>query len=352
MRGADDGVLAAVVTAIGLVVAAGCGGDRDALTIYTGRTESLVAPLLEEFSQENDVAIDVRYGDTNDLALLDRHRGRPLPRRRLLGPEPRRDRLPGRAATCSRRCPSELLTKVEPTFEDDEGRWVGVSGRQRVLVYNEEMVDEADLPGSVLDLTAPEYQGKVGMAPSNGSFQDFVTAMRQLEGEDAATAWLEGMAANDSPTYANNNAIVEAVGRGEIPFGLVNHYYNHRFLAEDPGLPSRNHQFDAGDIGGLVIPSSASVLASSGRQEDAQRFIAFLLEKEAQEYFAEETFEYPLADGVAGGRGRPAARLPAAAAGRAAGRARRHRHHRQADRGGRASTDPRGRHGPRHRPPR
>ena len=304
MRGGTTGILAAVVTAIGLVVATGCGDDRDALTIYTGRTESLVAPLLEEFAQENDVAIDVRYGDTNDLALLIGTEGDRSPADVYWG------QSPGATAYLAERdllapLPDELLTKVEPTFEDDQGRWVGVSGRQRVLVYNEEMVDEADLPGSVLDLTAPEYRGKVGLAPSNGSFQDFVTAMRQLEGEAAAKAWLEGMAANDSPTYANNNAIVEAVGRGEIPFGLVNHYYNHRFLEEDPGLPSRNHQFDDGDIGGLVIPSSASVLAGSGRQEDAQRFIAFLLEKEAQEYFAEETFEYPLADGVQAAEGVP-----------------------------------------------
>ena len=304
MRGGTTGILAAVVTAIGLVVATGCGDDRDALTIYTGRTESLVAPLLEEFAQENDVAIDVRYGDTNDLALLIGTEGDRSPADVYWG------QSPGATAYLAERdllapLPDELLTKVEPTFEDDQGRWVGVSGRQRVLVYNEEMVDEADLPGSVLDLTAPEYRGEVGLAPSNGSFQDFVTAMRQLEGEAAAKAWLEGMAANDSPTYANNNAIVEAVGRGEIPFGLVNHYYNHRFLEEDPGLPSRNHQFDDGDIGGLVIPSSASVLAGSGRQEDAQRFIAFLLEKEAQEYFAEETFEYPLADGVQAAEGVP-----------------------------------------------
>jgi len=304
VRGGTTGILAAVVTAIGLVVATGCGDDRDALTIYTGRTESLVAPLLEEFAQENDVAIDVRYGDTNDLALLIGTEGDRSPADVYWG------QSPGATAYLAERdllapLPDELLTKVEPTFEDDQGRWVGVSGRQRVLVYNEEMVDEADLPGSVLDLTAPEYRGEVGLAPSNGSFQDFVTAMRQLEGEAAAKAWLEGMAANDSPTYANNNAIVEAVGRGEIPFGLVNHYYNHRFLEEDPGLPSRNHQFDDGDIGGLVIPSSASVLASSGRQEDAQRFIAFLLEKEAQDYFAEETFEYPLADGVQAAEGVP-----------------------------------------------
>jgi iron(III) transport system substrate-binding protein len=299
-----SGVLAAVVAAIGLMVAAGCGGDREALTIYTGRTESLVAPLLEEFSQENDVPIDVRYGDTNDLALLIGTEGDRSPADVYWG------QSPGATAYLAERgllapLPEDLLTKVEPTFEDDDGRWVGVSGRQRVLVYNEDMVDEADLPTSVLDLTAPEYRGRVGLAPSNGSFQDFVTAMRQIEGEDVAQRWLEGMAANDSPTYANNNAIVEAVGRGEIPFGLVNHYYNHRFLAEDPGLPSRNHRFEAGDIGGLVIPSSASILASSGRQEDAQRFIAFLLEKESQEYFAQETFEYPLADGVQAAEGVP-----------------------------------------------
>ena len=305
MRVRATGVLAAVVAAVGMVVAAGCGGDeRDALTVYTGRTESLVAPLLEEFSQENDIAIDVRYGDTNDLALLIGTEGDRSPADVYWG------QSPGATAYLAERdllapLPRELLAKVQPTFEDDDGRWVGVSGRQRVLVYNRDMVDEADLPGSVLDLTAPEYRGKVGIAPSNGSFQDFVTAMRQMEGQDAAKAWLEGMAANDAQTYANNNAIVEAVGRGEIPFGLVNHYYNHRFLEEDPGLPSRNHQFEAGDIGGLVIPSSVSVLASSAKQEDARRFIAFLLERDAQEYFAEETFEYPLADGVAAAEGVP-----------------------------------------------
>lgn len=297
MRGATTKVLATLVTAVGMVAAAGCGDDREALTIYTGRTESLVAPLLEEFAEEHDVAIDVRYGDTNDLALLIGTEGDRSPADVFWGQSPGATAyLAGRDLLAP--LPARLLARVAPGFEDDDGRWVGVSGRQRVLVYDADQVDAADLPGSVHDLTAPAYRGKVGIAPSNGSFQDFVTAMRQLEGDEAAEAWLEGMAANDSPTYANNNAIVEAVGRGEIPFGLVNHYYNHRFLEEDPGLRSRNHRFDAGDVGGLVIPSSASVLAGSDRREEAERFIAFLLEREAQEYFAEETFEYPLAEGV------------------------------------------------------
>jgi iron(III) transport system substrate-binding protein len=293
----------AAIVAVGLA-ASGCGSDREALTIYSGRTEDLVGPLLERFSEEEGVAIDVRYGDTPQLALLLAEEGDRTPADVFWGQSPGatayladRDLL----APLSR----PVLDLVDPDYEDPEGLWAGVSGRQRVLVYNSDAVAEAELPRSVFDLTDERYRGRVGIAPTNGSFQDFVTAMRDIEGEEATAAWLRGMADNDARTYANNNAIVEAAGRGEIDMGLVNHYYNHRFLEEDPGLPTRNHRFEAGDVGGLVIPSSASVLAASGKTEEAERFIAFLLSEEAQEYFADETFEYPLARGVPPAEGVP-----------------------------------------------
>ncbi len=298
-------VVAAVLAVAGTgLAAAGCGGDRDALTIYSGRTEDLVGPLLERFAEEQDVAIDVRYGDTPQLALLLAEEGDRSPADVFWG------QSPGATAYLAERgllapLSRQVLDLVNPDFEDPEGLWTGISGRQRVLVYNSEEVPASELPDSVLELTQPRYRGRVGIAPTNGSFQDFVTAMRDIEGEEATAAWLRGMADNDARTYANNNAIVEAVGRGEIDMGLVNHYYNHRFLAEDPSLPSRNHEFAAGDVGALVIPSSASILAASGKKEDAEAFIAFLLSREAQEYFAEETFEYPLAQDVPPAEGVP-----------------------------------------------
>jgi iron(III) transport system substrate-binding protein len=286
------------------LAAAGCGGGRDALTIYSGRTENLVGPLLEQFSEETGIAIDVRYGDTNDLALLLSEEGDRTPADVYWGQSPgATDFLSERGLLAP--LSQAVLDLVPERFRDRDGRWVGVSARQRVLVYNRDLVDEDELPDSVLELTEPRFEGRVALAPTNGSFQDFVTALRQLEGEQAAADWLRGMADNGARTYANNNAIVEAVGRGEVEMGLVNHYYNHRFLAEDPGLPSRNHQFAPGDVGGLLIPSSASVTASSDDTEDAERFIAFLLTEEAQEYFAAETFEYPVARGVP-----PAADIP------------------------------------------
>jgi iron(III) transport system substrate-binding protein len=296
-----------VVVVLGALVglaATGCGGDEDSLTVYTGRTESLVGPLIERFQDETGIAVDVRYGDTNDLALLIGTEGDRSPADVYWGQSPGATAyLAGQDLLAP--LPAATLGKVAPGFEDPDGRWVGISGRERTLVYDSSSVEESELPDSVFDLTQPQYRGRVALAPSNGSFQDFITAMRTISGEEVAEQWLSDMVANDARTYANNNAIVEAVGRGELDMGLVNHYYNYRFLAEDPSLPSRNHQFADGDIGNLVIPSSVSVLASSDQQEDAQAFVDFLLTEESQAYFAEETYEYPLVEGVPTAEGVP-----------------------------------------------
>ena len=282
-------LLAAALTA--------CGEDREALTIYSGRTENLVGPILERFHAETGIPIDVKYGDSAELALLIQTEGERTPADVFLS------QTPGANAFLAghdllRELPAELAARVDERFRDERRLWVGVTGRQRVLVYNQELLDPADLPGSIDEVVSEEFAGKVAVAPTNGSFQDFVTAMRQVRGDDETLAWLEALAGSDAPTYPNNNAIVDAVARGEVAMGLVNHYYNHRFLEEDPSLPSRNHQFPGDDIGSLLIPSTVSVLASTTRSEEAERFVAFLLEEQAQRYFSEETFEYPLVAGV------------------------------------------------------
>ena len=167
-----------------------------------------------------------------------------------------------------------------------------------MLVYNTDEVDPATLPESVFDLTEPQYRGQVGVAPPNGSFQDFVTAMRLETGDDETLGWLEGMAANDAVPYPNNVSIVEAVGRGEILYGIVNHYYNERARAEDPNVPSENYFFSEGDLGSLLLVTAASVVGTSDQRDVAEDLIGFLLTADAQEYFSEETKEYPLAAGV------------------------------------------------------
>ncbi|MCZ7535322.1 MAG: iron ABC transporter substrate-binding protein [Acidimicrobiia bacterium] len=273
----------------------GSGGDR--LTVYSGRTADLIEPILEKFSGETGIAVDFLPGDSADLAVQIETEGSKSPADVFISQSPgATGYLLGKGRLAA--LPADVVERVPAEFRGDGAEWVGVSGRVRVLAYNTDDVKPADLPDSVLDLTDPKYKGRVGVAPTNGSFQDFVTGMRSLIGDDETLAWLEGMVANDVRTYPNNVAIIEAIQRGEVPFGLVNHYYNERAKAEDPGTPTENHLFADGDPGTMILVTTAAVLDSSDHTDDATRLVEFLLSKEAQEYFAAETFEYPLAAGV------------------------------------------------------
>ena len=201
----------------------------------------------------------------------------------------------GRLATL----PAETLARVDERFVSDDGAWVGVSGRARVVVYDTRVLEERDLPAAIDGFTDPSWSGRIGWAPTNASFQSFVTAYRVLEGDDAARAWLEGIQANEPKVYEGNDAVLAAVAAGEIEVGFVNHYYLMRQLEEQgDDFPVRNHFLPAGDPGSLVNVAGVGILTTAPHAEPAQRFVDFLLTDEAQRYFADETQEYPLVDGV------------------------------------------------------
>ncbi len=275
----------------------GSAGAATELTIYSGRNENLVGPLLERYQEISGVTVNVRYGGTAELAATILEEGQNSPADIFFGQDAGALgalSLAGRFTAL----PAAILDRVDPRFQSGSGDWVGASGRARVFVYNSEMLSEDDLPNDIWALTEPQWQGKVGWAPTNGSFQAFVTAVRVLEGEDRARAWLEAMIANDVQVYAKNTPIVEATGRGEIELGLVNHYYLYRFLAEDPDFQARNHHPAAGDAGAMINVAGVGILDTAKDRAAAEAFVAFLLSDEAQTYFSAETNEYPLVPGV------------------------------------------------------
>ena len=271
-------------------------GDPGELTVYSGRGESLVGALLERFEAETGIRVRVRYAGTAQLAVAILEEGDRSPADIYYAQDA--GALGALAdAEALAVLPSALLDQVDPRFRDSDSRWIGTSGRARVLVISPERVP--DPPASIFELTEPQWRGRVGWAPTNGSFQAFVTAMRQIHGEQATEDWLRGMLANGVREYPKNSPQVQAVHDGELDIGLVNHYYLYRFVDEDPNFRAANHFTDPGEAGALINIAGVGMLSASDNRENALRFIEYLLGEHAQEYFRDQTSEYPLAAGIA-----------------------------------------------------
>ncbi len=288
------------------LLAAACGGNKEtasesggdgSLVIYSGRNEELIGPLIKQFEEATGISVEIRYGDTAEMAAQILEEGENSPADVFFGQDAGALgalAAEGRLVELSK----EQLDKVPAGLKDTEGRWVGTSARARVVVYNTTKLTEADLPGSILDFTDPAWSGRIGWAPTNGSFHAFVTGLRVLKSENGARSWLQGIQANKPAVFDKNSAIVEAVGTGEIDVGFVNHYYAYQLKAANPDLAVANKFFGDGDPGGLVNVAGGGILDTAGNTAEAERFISFLLSTQAQSYFAEKTFEVPLVEGV------------------------------------------------------
>lgn len=272
------------------------------VTVYSGREEKLVGPLIERLKRETGLDAKVRYGDTSELAAAILEEGDRSPADAFFAQD-----AGALGALSARglfvRLPDGILNQVPEAFRSPRGEWVGISGRARTVVYNTTLLREQDLPDSMLGFTDPKWKGKIGWAPTNGSFQAFVTALRATEGEEGARKWLKDVLANQPKVYKNNTAIVDAVGKGEVLVGFVNHYYLFNFLRErGESFPARNYYPRAGDSGAMVNVAGVGILKTAKNRAGAERFAEYLLASDAQQYFADKTFEYPL---VAGARIHP-----------------------------------------------
>jgi iron(III) transport system substrate-binding protein len=295
---------AALVVALAAASLVACGdeddgGDGDSgepgITLYSGRVPPQIGPVIDLYEERTGTDIEVRFGETSQLASTIIEEGDNSPADAFFAQDA------GALGAVQdeglfTELPPAILERVKPGFRSRAGEWVGVTARARVIGYGPQ-ADRSELPASVLDLTEPEWSGRVGWAPSNASFQAFVTALRLTEGEDAAREWLEGMLANDTAPYENNIALRDAIAAGEVDVGLLNHYYVAQAKAEDPDYPVDIYS-PPGDIGAMVNTAGIGVLESTDQRDAALDFVRFLLSREAQEFFAESSREYPVTEGV------------------------------------------------------
>lgn len=274
------------------------------ITVYSGRNEALVKPLFDQFSADTGITIEARYGDSGALA------GQMLTEAGATPADVFFSQDAGALGALSKeklfsKLPAKALALVPAQYRADDGTWVGTSGRVRVFVYNPTLVPKA--PTRIDEVIKPEWKGKLGFAPTNASWQAFVTALRLDRGEVGAEKWLRGFAANEPKAYANNGAVRDAVNAGQISLGLVNHYYLWQKIAVDgeQNVVARNQYLENGDVGGLVNVAGVGITKASDNKAAAKVFLDYLLGKKGQEYFAQQTYEYPLVEGV-----QPSVKLP------------------------------------------
>ncbi len=282
----------------------GSNGDGEAtavggeITVYVGRSPTLIQPLLEQFADESGIDIKVRYGDGTDLALAILEEGSATNVDVYYGQDVGALGALKEAGLLSP-LSQGLLDQVQPAFRSPDGLWLGISGRSRVIVYNTDDIDPATLPESILGYTDPAWNGRIGIVPRSDGFPEFVTALRVVQGDDFARQWLSDLDANNPRTYPNNIAALQAVANREIDVAFLNHYYLYRFLAErGEGFKARNYYFDNGDLGGLFLVSGAAVLKNTENQAAAEAFIQFLLSETGQQYLASHDYEYPMVEGI------------------------------------------------------
>ena len=302
--------LFAIVLAIFATMLAGCSSsDEQAtevneLTIYSGRSEEFIAPFFAEWEQQTGITLNIRYGDSAELAAQILEEGSNSPADLFLSQDAGSLGAVAEAGLFTQ-LSGEIASAIPATYVAANRNWVGITGRARVFAYAPDRVKV--LPVSVTDLTKSEYKNQIGIAPTNASFQAFLTALIENKGADFAKNWLKGLQANGVKIYAKNSAIVEAIDKGEISIGLVNHYYIWE-VSEGLGraMNVKNGFFAPGDLGNLINVSGAGVLASSKKYAAAEDLINFLTSAASQANFVSDTHEYSLISGAAAPAGVPA----------------------------------------------
>lgn len=275
--------------------------EKVELTLYNGQHKEIGEAIAKAYEAKTGIHVNVRKGSSNQLASQVMEEGERSPADLIYTEEsPPLNNLGEKGFLA--KTDDSTLNMLPPEYVAKDGSWIGVTARVRVVAYNPKLIDEKDLPETVLEFAEPQWQGKVGFVPTSGAFQEQAVAIIKLHGREAAEEWLTGLRAFGK-TYTNNMVALKAVENGEIATVLVNNYYWFALQREKGQLDSKLHYFSNGDAGGLITISSAAVLKSSKHPREAQALLAYMASEEGQRVITQTTAEYPLHKGMVSDRG-------------------------------------------------
>lgn len=274
---------------------------KQALVIYSGRSEALITPIIEAFQQAHpEISVNVKSGKNNELAaaILEEQQN---PQADVFISTDMLTHINLSASGALAKEPIAGTENIPSALKAPDGSWSSITARARVIMYNTELVSAEEAPQSIFDLTDPKWKGKVAAANStNGAMQAQVAMMMNTVGEEATKAWLDGLVANETTFFGGHTDVRKAVGAGEFAIGLVNHYYYElqKREASDNKVAVVYPDQGADQIGVMVNTTAVGIIAGSPHASAAKTFVEFLFLPSTQQLFAELNYEYPLIEGV------------------------------------------------------
>lgn len=292
--------LALAVTLACALLATGCGGsgaeaalDPDKLTVYSSQHKDLTEAWAKAFTEETGIEVQIRSGSDASMGNQIVREGAGSPADVFLTENSPAMTVVQNAGLFAA-LEATTLAQVPTNLRPSNGQWTGAAARATVLVYNPALLPQDQLPNSLMDLAEPRWKGRWGAGATGADFQAIVSAVLETQGEEKTKSWLAGLKTN-ARIYANNIATMKAVNAGEVPAGVIYHYYWYRDQAKtkEGSANTRLHYFGQQDPGAFVSVSGAGVLKSSKHAADAQKFVAFVTGPNGQKVLAgSDAMEY------------------------------------------------------------
>ncbi len=269
----------------------------DKLTVYSGRSERLIKPVLDAFTAKTGIQIQLLSSGTNELVNRMKAEGTRSPADVFITNDAGSLEMARTAGLFRPMNMREVERAIPPQFRAADNSWIGLSGRFWIIVYNTAIV-KPDQVKSLLDLSDPMWKDKIAI-PNAGSeyLQAGVSVIRASLGEEPTKRFLEGLRDNaGTNVYQKSSQIVEAVAKGQVALGIVNHYYVYRHLVTQPKAPLAVLMPDQqeGGMGAIMNVAGIGVLKHTPRLEDAKLLVEFLVAQAGQKMFADLDKEYPL----------------------------------------------------------
>jgi len=285
-----------ILTFLGVVLPTNASG-ADKLTVYSGRAERLIKPVLDAFTAKTGIQIELFSSGTTELVNRMKAEGDRSPADVFITNDAGSLEMARTAGLLRPLNMQEVERAIPSQFRAADNSWIGLSGRFWIIVYNTTMV-KPDQIKTLLDLADPAWKDKIAI-PNAGSeyLQASVSVIRASLGDHQTRKFLEGLRDNaGTQVYQKSSQIVDAVAKGQVALGIVNHYYVYRHLATQPTAPLAVLMPDQqeGGMGAIMNVAGIGILKHTPRVENAKLLVEFLVTQAGQKMFADLDKEYPL----------------------------------------------------------